>query len=54
MVYSLTINKKAFEKQDVETQKLVLDFKEASAKFTKKALTLMEEDREEFNKLLDY
>ena len=53
MVYSLTINKKAFEKQDVETQKLVLDFKEASAKFTKKALTLMEEDREEFNKLMD-
>ena len=53
MVYSLTINKKAFEKQDVETQKLVLDFKEASAKFTKKALTLMEEDRKEFNKLMD-
>ena len=48
MVYSLTVNKKS-----LETQKLVLDFKEASAKFTKKALMLMEEDRKEFNKLMD-
>lgn len=53
MVYSLTVNKKSFEKKDLETQKLVLDFKEASAKFTKKALILMEEDRKEFNKLMD-
>lgn len=53
MVYSLTVNKKSFEKQDVEIQKIVLDFKEASAKFTKKALMLMEEDRKEFNKLMD-
>ena len=53
MVYSLTVNKKSFEKKDLETQKLVLDFKEASAKFTKKALMLMEEDRKEFNKLMD-
>lgn len=53
MVYSLTVNKKSFEKKDLEIQKLVLDFKEASAKFTKKALMLMEEDRKEFNKLMD-
>lgn len=53
MVYSLTVNKKSFENKDLETQKLVLDFKEASAKFTKKALMLMEEDRKEFNKLMD-
>lgn len=53
MVYSLTVNKKSFEKKDLETQKLVLDFKEASAKFTKRALMLMEEDRKEFNKLMD-
>lgn len=53
MVYSLTVNKKAFEKQELDIQKMVLDFKEASGKFTKKALILMEEDREHFNKLMD-
>lgn len=53
MVYSLTVNKKAFEALDSETKKLVLDFKEASYKFTNKVLRLMEEDREHFNKLMD-
>ena len=54
MVYSLTINKKSFEDLDGETKKLVLDFKEASSKFIKKSLVLMERDREYFNKLMGY
>lgn len=53
MVYSLTVNKKSFEKQDIEVQKTVLDFKEASSKFIKRSMILMENDREYFNKLMD-
>ncbi len=53
MVYSLTVNKKAFENLDIQDQKIVLDFKEASDKFIKKALGFMEKDREAFNKLMD-
>ncbi|NLK95858.1 MAG: cyclodeaminase/cyclohydrolase family protein [Clostridiales bacterium] len=53
MVYSLTVNKKAFEKMDLEDKKLVLDFKEASTKFVKKSLVLMEKDRNAFNSLMD-
>ena len=53
MVYSLTVNKKSFENLDGETKKTVLDFKEASGKFIKKSMELMELDREYFNKLMD-
>ena len=53
MVYSLTINKKSFEALDLETKKLVLDFKEASSKFTTRSIALMEEDRDGFNKLME-
>ena len=53
MVYSLTVNKKSFEALDLETQKLILDFKEASGKFSSKSIVLMEEDRSAFNKLMD-
>lgn len=53
MVYSLTVNKKSFEKQDIGVQKTVLDFKEASSKFIKRSMILMENDREYFNKLMD-
>ena len=42
MVYSLTINKKAFEKEDLEIKKLVLDFHEASNKFIKISTEAME------------
>ena len=52
MVYSLTVNKKSFEKQDIEVQKTVLDFKEASSKFIKRSMILMENDREYYNKLM--
>ncbi|MGL4108188.1 cyclodeaminase/cyclohydrolase family protein [Clostridium sp. LP20] len=54
MVYSLTVNKKSFEKLDCDTKKVVLDFKEASTRFIKKTLILMEKDREYFNKLMDF
>lgn len=53
MVYSLTVNKKAFENADMETKKLVLDFKEASDKFILKSVESMEKDRTAFNKLMD-
>lgn len=53
MVYSLTINKKSFENLDSDTKKIVLDFKEASGKFTKEALEFMEKDREAFTKLME-
>lgn len=53
MVYSLTVNKKKFAEVDLDTKKLVLDFKEASDKFSKRAINLMEEDRDAFNKLMD-
>jgi formiminotetrahydrofolate cyclodeaminase len=53
MVYSLTVNKKSFEALDGDTKKLVLDFCEASRKFTNKSLALMEEDRKYFNELMD-
>jgi formiminotetrahydrofolate cyclodeaminase len=52
MVYSLTVNKKSFESLDLDTKKQVLDFCEASKKFTKKSLFLMEEDRKYFNDLM--
>ena len=49
----MTVNKKSFESLDGETKKTVLDFKEASGKFIKKSMELMELDREYFNKLMD-
>ena len=54
MVYSLTVNKKAFEEKDSDTKKIVLDFKEASSKFVRTSLNLMELDRKYFNELMDY
>ena len=53
MVYSLTVNKKAFEKMEMEEKKLVLDYKDASDRFIKKSIDSMEKDREAFNKLMD-
>lgn len=53
MVYSLTVNKKAFEEKDFDTKKIVLDFKEASSKFVRSSLNLMELDRKYFNELMD-
>ena len=53
MVYSLTVNKKAFETLDGDLKKIVLDFKENASQFTKKSLELMEKDRKYFNELMD-
>lgn len=52
MVYSLTVNKKSFEDLDGETKKMILDFSEASKKFTIKSLKFMEDDRKYFNDLM--
>ncbi len=52
MVYSLTVNKKSFEDLDSETKKMILDFSEASKKFTIKSLKFMEDDRKYFNALM--
>lgn len=53
MVYSLTVNKKAFEKLSSDDKKKVLDYNEASKKFINKSMTFMEKDREEFTKLME-
>ena len=53
MVYSFTVNKKAFEGKDSDVKKRVLDFKEASSKFVRNSLNLMELDRKYFNELMD-
>jgi len=53
MVYSLTVNKKVFETLDLETKKMILDFKKVANEFTKNSLVLMEKDRKYFNELMD-
>ncbi|MBE6049868.1 MAG: cyclodeaminase/cyclohydrolase family protein [Clostridium sp.] len=53
MVYSLTVNKKSFEALDGDIKKMVLDFSEASKKFTIKSLKNMDEDRKNFNEFMD-
>ncbi|MBE6047753.1 MAG: cyclodeaminase/cyclohydrolase family protein [Clostridium sp.] len=53
MVYSLTVNKKAFEQRDSDIKKTVLDFKEASSKFVRNSMNLMELDRRYFNELME-
>jgi formiminotetrahydrofolate cyclodeaminase len=53
MVYSLTVNKKAFENLDVDLKKIVLRFKDESSEFTKRSLELMEKDRKYFNELME-
>lgn len=53
MVYSLTVNKKAFQSLDLEKQKIILDCKEFSLKFTNKTLNFMDEDKKNFMKLME-
>ena len=53
MVYSLTLNKKSFQNLDLDIQKKILDFSEASEKFVKKSLNLMEADKANFKKLIE-
>lgn len=53
MVYSLTVNKKAFEALDEASRNLVLEFKKEASEFTNKSLELMEKDRKYFNELMD-
>lgn len=53
MVYSLTIGKKAYLALDEEQQLMIRDFQSKSKEFTKRSLELMEDDRENFIKLMD-
>lgn len=53
MVYSLTVGKKSYNSLDENTQTMIKDFQEKSLKFSKRSLELMDEDRENFLKLMD-
>ncbi|MGN0145053.1 MAG: cyclodeaminase/cyclohydrolase family protein [Clostridium sp.] len=53
MVYSLTVDKKSYRNLDEETQSMIKNFQEKSLEFSKRSLQLMDEDRENFLKLMD-
>ena len=53
MVYSLTVGKKSYNSLDENTQTMIKDFQEKSLEFSKRSLELMDEDRENFLKLMD-
>lgn len=52
MVYSLTVGKKSYLALNENTQNMIKDFQEKSLEFSKRGLELMEEDRENFLKLM--
>lgn len=52
MVYSLTVNKKSFEKLSNENKEEMIKFEYESSKFTKLAQTFMERDRADFTELM--
>lgn len=53
MVYSLTIDKKSYMLLDEKTKEVIKSFRLKSLEFTKRSLELMDEDRENFLKLMD-
>lgn len=53
MVYSLTIDKKNYMLLDEKTKVVIKSFRLKSLEFTKRSLELMDEDRENFLKLMD-
>ncbi len=53
MVYSLTVGKKSYAGLDKSTQDMIRKFQEESLEFSKRSLELMDEDRENFLKLMD-
>lgn len=53
MVYSLTIDKKSYMLLDEKTKEIIKSFELKSLEFTKRSLELMDEDRENFLKLMD-
>ena len=52
MVYSLTVNKKSFEKLSNEKKEEMIKFEEKAINFTKLAQTFMEKDRADFTRLM--
>jgi len=53
MVYSLTIGKKSYMSLSGSEKELIANFEKESKEFTARSLELMEEDRENFLKLMD-
>lgn len=53
MVYSLTVGKKSYMNLDEKEKVMIKDFQEKSSEFTQRSLELMEDDRENFMKLMD-
>lgn len=52
MVYSLTVNKKSFEKLSDDKKEMLISFAEKSNEFTKLTSIMMEEDKKCFNELM--
>lgn len=52
MVYSLTVDKKSFEKLSDEKKEEMIKFQEKAINFTKLAQSFMEKDREDFTALM--
>ncbi|KHD13321.1 cyclodeaminase/cyclohydrolase family protein [Clostridium butyricum] len=53
MVYSLTVGKKSYMGLDEKTQDIIRKFQTKSLEFSKRSLEIMDEDRENFLKLMD-
>lgn len=53
MVYSLTVGKKSYMALDERTQDIIKEFQSKSLDFSKRSLEIMDEDRENFLKLMD-
>ncbi|MDB2152595.1 cyclodeaminase/cyclohydrolase family protein [Clostridium butyricum] len=53
MVYSLTVGKKSYMALDEKTQDVIRKFQAKSLEFSKRSLEIMDEDRENFLKLMD-
>ncbi|MBS5982160.1 MAG: cyclodeaminase/cyclohydrolase family protein [Clostridium butyricum] len=53
MVYSLTVGKKSYMALDEKTQHIISKFQSKSLEFSKRSLEIMDEDRENFLKLMD-
>ncbi|WP_294401736.1 cyclodeaminase/cyclohydrolase family protein [uncultured Clostridium sp.] len=53
MVYSLTVGKKSYMELDEDSQNMIKDFQNKSLEFSKRSLEIMDEDRENFLKLMD-
>ncbi|WP_455791352.1 cyclodeaminase/cyclohydrolase family protein [Clostridium butyricum] len=53
MVYSLTVGKKSYMGLDEKTQDIIRKFQAKSLEFSKRSLEIMDEDRENFLKLMD-